>query len=690
MDFVKNLLKNVGMFVTRPARDLAEYASLINAARKVKRVESPTFTNEQLRQLGGSEALRALPEMQRYRQNLIGSDLAYKNLMDYKPTFLAEQEMEGLLDYSRALKDAAITGSVMMPTFGKGLAGAIGTGAAGGALGGYGGSRRGEELQDIVTGGLTGGALGGAGYGAGQLLSRMFPGRGQLSTKELLGQEPGTISKVGGMQQAEQYTSMIDDLLRKNKLPMATRTQRARSIEQLLNITGKNIDELLRESTQGISTDIIENIAKESVGTLSEESSKEPLRRVVAELGKKADDAGIVSAKDVNDIMATIKKTGTEFGKSQKGGQKEAADAIWEAIRTFLVGSTQETGEQVTGLLPELAKPKAQYSALKTVAGPVQRWASGAKRGARAVGLEVPLSGEVIQPFFDVLTRGIKGTGRPLGALTSLPSKVSQFIGPGKIGGVTGAAQTADLSGSKVQQLLESVSRPGEEFLPTGVQQGIQEFGTQPTGMQPTGDGVIPEEQGVGLGLPEGFYLDPVTGFIQMSPTGGMGGYGVQSALSEAQQMFPNASESELLSLANMLMEERAPTELSKEEIQLQSAENIIDEIASMVGGLDLAETEFGAATAGRLGKLKGALIPASEEGIFKSTRKGFVSRLSKALGEVGFLTDADIERAVGLIPDLTDTPASAQEKITRLKSMLSSTRELYQQTVSPMSGYGY
>ena len=47
-------------------------------------------------------------------------------------------------------------------------------------------------------------------------------------------------------------------------------------------------------------------------------------------------------------------------------------------------------------------------------------------------------------------------------------------------------------------------------------------------------------------------------------------------------------------------------------------------------------------------------------------------------MGEVGVLTDKDVERAVELLPTPQDTPESARENLERLRRMLANTKEQY------------
>ena len=55
----------------------------------------------------------------------------------------------------------------------------------------------------------------------------------------------------------------------------------------------------------------------------------------------------------------------------------------------------------------------------------------------------------------------------------------------------------------------------------------------------------------------------------------------------------------------------------------------------------------------------------------YRKLRSGYMSRISRSLGEVGVLTDADIKRSLDLVPDVTDTPEEAQIKLRSLRATL-------------------
>jgi len=678
-------LKNTYNFVTRPVRDLIELGNIAQKGFSVNRVEAPIFTQQELLDFannGGSAAFRNDPRNIQFQKDIAKSQAAYDKVRNYKPIALEDAEMAGLLDYDRALKDAAIVGSMMMPGVGSGLSGAIGTGALSGAMGGYGGSARGEELGSTLGGAAFGGIAGGVGYGIAnsKIGQKLFNNKGkQLSVKDLFGQEPGTIDKLGGIRKAEEAAELIQGLFDEYKLPYATRTQQAQSLATLQEAVGKNIGEIIEASSGKVSGKVVKDAVKESLKTLSGKNKSEVVQRVTKEIAKMSDDAGNLSARGLDDVIGAIESMSGGFEKlAGQGGQKEAADIARETMRKILVEGLETKAGQVNALAPQLAKPKALYSVMKTAESPMNRLASSAKRGMRVVGVELPLTGELFGPVADVSARGGKGIvskiGKGLGSPTGLLSKMAENSSAAQQ-----AAKGAPFSGNILSKFNQSLF--------TGPVSGVQ-ANTMPE-EDLTGSESL--KQGVQDNTDYSQFYDPNTGLMNLNAFSGQaqGEYTIQDGLRDALRMMPGASESEALSLAKALVDQNAPAEMSKEQIAMQGAINIVDEIENMVSGLNLSDSEVGAAIGGTLNKGYGAVVPASDAGVYSTARKGFVSRISRALGEVGVLTDKDIERAVNLIPDLTDTPESAQEKLSRLRSLISQMQSLYGGEMPSGSGYG-
>jgi hypothetical protein len=69
---------------------------------------------------------------------------------------------------------------------------------------------------------------------------------------------------------------------------------------------------------------------------------------------------------------------------------------------------------------------------------------------------------------------------------------------------------------------------------------------------------------------------------------------------------------------------------------------------------------------------------------MYRDTIKGFSSKLARALGETGVLTDRDVTRALNLFPKATDSQPIATEKLNRLRGFLEQTFSRQEATTAP------
>lgn len=656
--------------ITRPIRDLIELGNIIQKGYGVKRVEAPIFTQQELLRMadqGGSKVFFNDPRYQKYGQDLKKAQAAYKEISNYKPIAVREDDMEGLLQYDRALKDAAIAGSLMAPGGGS-LLRAIGGGLLSGGLAGYGQSKRGEELGSALGGMALGGLFGGGGYMLGKLGSKMFNNQAQkLSYKELMGRYPGLLKDIGGIQNAEAYTAQIDDLLRAKKLPMRTAGDRAKSIEILKNMVGKDIGALAEASGSKIKGDTLLARAIESTDTLTRNNKDELLERLFNEISKRVDDAGELSTKSVQEITEAMTAAGGGYEKlAGEGGKIEAANAIKEAIRKILVG---DADSKIAGMAPELAEPKSIYSMLSKVDDAVNRLESSSGEGFRYYGQRLPGS-EILDPVMDTITRGAKNIAHGAGKVLGAPGAMVEKIGSPKVAGALTNLQMARMSGQPED--------PGQ-------------------GQMPTDESMYAE------------WIDPATGFLKMPD--GRGGfidesamygggeemaqdYTIMDGLRDAARVFPNGSESELMSLAMKFVEQNNGSKVdASTQAKLDEAQQGLDLIGVLKGQYrtvqDLGLTA-GGPWLGRLRGLRGSIASASqsspEAAAYQNTVSAFLSKLSRAAGERGVLTDQDVDRIARAIPGFYDTPKTAEEQWRLIENIIGSAISNYR---GNPTGYG-
>ena len=101
----------------------------------------------------------------------------------------------------------------------------------------------------------------------------------------------------------------------------------------------------------------------------------------------------------------------------------------------------------------------------------------------------------------------------------------------------------------------------------------------------------------------------------------------------------------------------------------LNKATIIADQIEAAVNKLNLADSwlevpiRYGFLSAGAATKTDVNAVA------YKALVNGLLSQLARATGEVGVLTDQDIQRVKSLLPDFNDTKATAQAKIDQLRN---------------------
>lgn len=158
----------------------------------------------------------------------------------------------------------------------------------------------------------------------------------------------------------------------------------------------------------------------------------------------------------------------------------------------------------------------------------------------------------------------------------------------------------------------------------------------------------------------------------------------VQDALSLAQQIMPTASESEIMSLAKMLMTESAPPEITAASISAQGALADIGKMVSIIsegGGVPFASAlPFGAFN--------------EKAQVYKNAARNVYDLVTRTRTGAA-LNQSEEEFYKQFVPGITDTEASTRDKIQRLQSLytalageISSGTYFPQQQIS--SDYGF
>lgn len=154
--------------------------------------------------------------------------------------------------------------------------------------------------------------------------------------------------------------------------------------------------------------------------------------------------------------------------------------------------------------------------------------------------------------------------------------------------------------------------------------------------------------------------------------------YTLQQALQDAHELLGGrATAPQYLSYAKALMDSQPETggtldAVAKRQVaNVESAGRIVEQLKGLYDQAGGAQG-FG----GYLTKITSKTPLNSAQKSFSDQRGAYISRIVRALGEVGTLNEGDIQRAIALIPDYTDTPESAESKWNGLMQVLEGTRQ--------------
>jgi hypothetical protein len=234
------------------------------------------------------------------------------------------------------------------------------------------------------------------------------------------------------------------------------------------------------------------------------------------------------------------------------------------------------------------------------------------------------------------------------------------------------------LANSKLGKAVELGAKTSQRFAgPLGVA-GSQSVLSEGEGVQ---EGMEPASSGGGGSMAE--LIDPTTGFLRMPSGGsdiGSGSYTIQDGLQEAMSIFPGASEAQLLSLAKALVSEKGSKVDATTQGKINEARAGLDLLGSLKGqygkvqGANLTASGPGL---GRLGGVRGTVASATqsspEAAAYQNTVEAFMSRLSRASGERGVLTDQDIKRIRKAIPGFYDTSETAAQQWALVEDIIGS-----------------
>lgn len=144
-----------------------------------------------------------------------------------------------------------------------------------------------------------------------------------------------------------------------------------------------------------------------------------------------------------------------------------------------------------------------------------------------------------------------------------------------------------------------------------------------------------------------------------------------------ASSMLPgDVTPTSILGLAGKFQEQAQAGGLSSTQAQAMQKVGTAEQLISILSKrfMETSPSQFGPMA--RLGgglKRFGAKIGVSPAAIksYEDFSKGTIGPIVRSLGEVGALSEGDVQRALNLVPNLSDTPEEANRKMSDLMQVL-------------------
>lgn len=729
MDWLKNLITQ---YIDAGRRNIERPVVLKRAldvpgvAPWSKRIEAPSFTNEELLSFGNSENFRNDPRNLAFDEALASSRKQYNELTDYDPFIAKREQMDMVMDPLQASKDTMLLGSLFLPAGGAGgLAGAVQTGIAGGAMGGYGASTATNPedlLWDAAKGAGVGGVMGGVGYGASRGFQKLA-GKGanatddvieaykrgevawddldnvqkELATKGNYKTEPGSVSRenllgtdselisdLGGPQSVTDKVKKFNQLAKDYGKALWMPSKRAEALEELKALIYNDSRSALSNVDEGVKyTDAYEALNRATKKMKLSGGRSDAMDEVVMHLDDAYKGADEISALDFSDLIQNIDE------QVFRGYEN-----MMDSSSTQLAGMGRNVRGELLDVLGNVAgeasdKYRNDYSLLKSLEPYIYKRASGQGRMANIRGVLVPLTG-AISKGGEAITRGAEvAGGLPRKALGGVGDSIPNMnvIGP-SAGGLAGRTSILpSLSGA----VMGGGGQGGQPEMPVE-QQGVEQSLGMPGETQQVGDATD-----IWAGSP--FVMDESGNVIvnQQQGMGGEAGMGMpmemptfEGALQRAAQMMPGATASQVMSLASALYD----SEMNQFQMQYEMYQDQLDQQGT--GGLDLNTTQSkyyavsDAATRG-INKAQelaqaGGRTPGFGQGTitsledrfntsdpdmleYRSLLAGIDLAVSNLISGTA-ISDNEAKRLKKLIPTISDSPEEAVIKLKELQRL--------------------
>lgn len=385
---------------------------------------------------------------------------------------------------------------------------------------------------------------------------------------------------------------------------------------------------------------------------------------------------GHITADDALDIANQLDKEG--FNLLHKGVNELSPNAMLEAKGEAFIGVAEDLRNQLSrGIDSSGIFAKVQAEAVKTLEKISPQLAERARLTTNMSQLR-----SVASPYVRINRAAQSTINRQqtpfVGGGLQLGTRAAGALAGGGIAGLPGAA-----AGAAFAPMAAGAAQAAQPAITGLAAKGILETGKiagkipRPGGLATATTGQL----GVRAGLPQPQQPE-VQEELPPSPAQSQNLTSQNDQLLRtafAQAILQNPKQASAIKAAYDLLSGGAGGNLTaglkKQMTSIDNTEGLINELETLF--YEAGTTEGPLARVTGLGRKAAGAVGLNESAkIYEREKEAFISQISKALGgDVGALSNQDIQRAISALPDLTSTAGEARKSFTIVKNLINKAR---------------
>lgn len=354
---------------------------------------------------------------------------------------------------------------------------------------------------------------------------------------------------------------------------------------------------------------------------------------------------GKVNATAVNAFKTSL-PVDSAFKKLAIGGNltaKESADlALWSYADDLIAGNAEKG---IKGLAPSAKALTKEQSNLYGISQGLGRMTRTPGDPSSVVDVVARIASPTIRKGQNALGRGMMAAGQTQAGLSGAMQKAAP---------IAKGALARGIGNQLMAPMPEETSDAGMTEVDGGVLTPDALYGAGAMGGMEQGMGV--QEQ-----APQSAYsLEQAIADIQAAPNAK-----AQKAIMDYYEFISKAEASQ--------NKGQELTAIQRNKIAgYQTANEVVDQLEQLWQGVNQSDSQLVAGLTGLPGIKQTRSMVDSDTRQYTQFAEGTLAPIIKSLGETGVLTDKDIIRAYGLVPNLQDSSGVARNKIAQLRMLLS------------------